>query len=91
MYRVNLERVTVANKYYRKVLNTTQHQQLVLMSLLPLEEIGMEIHPDTTQFIRIEHGHALAVIGGKRFYLKDGDAVVIPSQKWHNIINTSKE
>lgn len=89
-FKGNIEKLTVSNKFYRKVIHTNDKQQLVLMSLLPLEEIGMEIHEDTSQFIRIEKGKGLAIINDHRYLLKDGDAVVIPQGSYHNIINTSK-
>lgn len=89
--KVNIEKVTLLNKNYRKVVHTTNNMQLVVMSLESGEEIGMEIHKKTSQFIRIEEGVGLAIIKGKRFYLKDGDCVIIPPGFKHNIINTGKE
>jgi len=89
-FKGNIEEITLRNKMYRKVIHTTKHQQLVVMSLLPREEIGMEVHNDTSQFIRVEEGRGLAIINGNRYYLKDGDAVVIPHNAYHNIINTSE-
>lgn len=87
---VNIEKATLNNKNYRKVINTTPNQQLVLMSLKPNVEIGMEKHQKTTQFIRIESGKGLAIINGKKIKLQDGSIVVIPPNTLHNIINTSK-
>lgn len=78
------------NKYYRKVIFTTKQQQLVLMNLLPKEEIGMEKHNHTTQFIRVEKGSGIAIVGKKRFRLQDGSAVVIPAGKNHNILAGKK-
>lgn len=89
-FKGNIEKLTIKNNNYRKVINTTKHSQLVLMSLLPKEEIGEETHPHTTQFIRIEKGHASAHIKNKKYNLKDGDAIVIPPNSNHNIINIGK-
>lgn len=88
-YKVNIERETLNNDNYRKVLYTTGQEQLVLMSLKPNEEIGEEVHEDTTQFIRIESGTGKSVLNGKESDLEDGDCVVVPAGTKHNIINTS--
>lgn len=87
-YKTNIERKTRKNKYYRRVVFTTPQLQLVLMSLNKNEEIGREKHKRTTQFIRVEKGHAKAIIGRKTYLLKDGDAIIIPPNRYHNIINT---
>lgn len=89
-FKGNIEEITKKNKFYRKVICTTENQQLVAMSLLPLEEIGLEMHSDTSQFIKVEKGKGIAVINNNRYLLKDGDAVLVPSGLYHNIINTSK-
>lgn len=86
---VKLEEQTKTNTNFRKVLFTAAHSQLVLMSLKPSEDIGMEVHPDNDQFIRIDAGHGQAVIDGETFDLMDGSAVVIPAGSQHNIINLS--
>lgn len=90
-YHDNIEQLTINNRNYRQVLFTTNQKnfQLVLMSLLPGEEIGMENHPRTTQFIRVEKGHGLAIINGKEYPMKDGDVVVVPPNSDHNLINIS--
>lgn len=85
----NIEDLTVKNTNFRKVLYTAQHSQLVLMSLKPSEEIGMETHPDNDQFLRIEKGMGKAIIDGNEYDLSDGSAVVVPAGSKHNIINTS--
>lgn len=87
---MNIEKLTLKNKNYRKVIETTKTMQLVLMRLKPLEEIGSEIHTHTTQFIRIESGKCEAIVNGKKYKLRDNDYIIIPPNKKHNIINTSK-
>ena len=89
----DLNKMTIDNNNYRKVINTTSHQQLVLMSLKPKEEIGMEIHKKVDQFIRIEKGTALAIIGKenpKKYKLKKEYFITIPAGTYHNIINTGR-
>jgi len=88
MEKINIEKHTKENKYYRKVINTTKNIQVVLMSILPGEEIGLEKHKKTTQFIKIEKGKGVAYIEFKRYNLKAGDSIIIPPNKFHNIINT---
>lgn len=88
-FKTNIEKDTIKNKNFRKVLYTSKHSQLVLMSLRPKEEIGAETHPDNDQFIRFEGGRGRVEIDGNRYTVKDGDAVVIPAGAKHNVINTS--
>ncbi len=85
----NIEKLTLENDNFRKVLYTGKHSQLVLMSLIPNEEIGMEVHTDNDQFFRIEKGQGKAIIDGNEYELKDGSAVVVPAGAQHNIINVS--
>ncbi len=85
----NIEKDTLANENFRHVLYTGHHSQLVLMSLKPGEEIGMETHPDNDQFFRFEKGQGKCVIDGNESDLADGSAVVVPAGAEHNIINTS--
>lgn len=84
--RINIEKETLKNNNYRKVVYTTSNMQLVLMNLEPREEIGMEKHLDTSQFIRVEGGRGIAFIGKERHILSDGVAVIIPPKVKHNII-----
>ncbi len=90
----NIGEMTIENNNYRKVINTTKYQQLVLMSLKPKEEIGMEIHPKVDQFFRIEKGSALAIIGKdehqKKYLLKKEHFITIPAGTYHNIINIGR-
>lgn len=88
-YIGNIEKETLENENFRKVLNTTDKSQLVVMSLLPGEEIGMEVHPDIDQFIRIEKGEAKVILDGEETIIKDDFAVVIPAGTEHNVVNTS--
>ena len=84
----NIENLTKNNINFREVIATTANMQLVLMSLKPREDIGMEIHPYITQFIRIESGRGSAIINGKHMILHDGITVIIPLNTKHNVINT---
>lgn len=86
-YVNNLEKDTVENDNFRKVLNTTEKSQLVVMSLLPGEDIGEEVH-EVDQFIRIEEGKGKAILNGEEFDVEDDWAVVVPAGAMHNIINT---
>ncbi len=90
-YKENIEKLTVENTNFRKVLYTGKNLQLVLMSLKPGEDIGMEIHPDNDQFFRIDAGMGKAVIDGNEYELTDGDAVVVPAGAEHDIINVSAD
>ena len=75
----NIEKASIDNKAFRKVLYTGQHTQLVLMNLQPNEEIGLEIHPVTDQFLRIEQGMGKVVIDGQEHSVSDGDAIIVPA------------
>lgn len=86
----NIEKETLENNNFRKVLYTGKHSQLVLMSLKPLEDIGMEIHNDNDQFFRFEKGQGKCIIDGNEYILEDGVAIVVPAGAEHNIINTSE-
>lgn len=88
-FSTNIEKETLENGNFRKVLYTGKHSQLVLMSLQPNEEIGMEVHPDNDQFFRFEKGEGKCIIDGNEYPLSDGVAVVVPAGAQHNIINTS--
>jgi len=88
-FNTNIEKDTLANDNFRKVLYTGKHSQLVLMSLKPNEEIGMEVHEDNDQFFRFEKGSGKAIIDGNEYELSDGSVIIVPSGAEHNIINTS--
>ena len=86
----NIEKDTLDNNTFRKVLYTGKHIQLVLMSLKPKEEIGLETHSENDQFFRFEGGEGKCLIDGNEYLLEDGVAVIIPAGAEHNIINTSE-
>ncbi len=89
-FAAELEKEARANKDFRRVLYTAKHSQLVLMSLKPGEEIGMETHPDRDQFFRFESGEGTVVIDGAEHPVKDGSGIIVPAGAMHNVINTSK-
>ncbi len=86
-YIKNIETLTKENNFFRKVLYTAKHSQLVLMSLKPGEEIGEEVH-QLDQFLRVEEGAGQAVLNGVSTDISDGFAIVVPEGARHNIINT---
>ena len=85
----NIEYDTLENENFRKVLYTSKHSQLVLMSLKPKEEIGMEVHFDNDQFFRFESGMGKCVIDGHEYEVGDGVCIIVPAGSQHNVINTS--
>ena len=88
-YVTNIERDTLANEDFRRVLFTGPNTQLVLMTLRPGEEIGTERHEGHDQFIRVEAGTGVVRLNGEERKLEDGSAVVIPAGAQHNVVNTS--
>lgn len=90
-FSANIEKETIENHNFRKVLYTGKNSQLVLMSLKPGEEIGMETHEKNDQFFRCEEGEGKCVIDGNEYELEDGSAIVVPAGAEHNIINTSQD
>jgi mannose-6-phosphate isomerase-like protein (cupin superfamily) len=89
-FNANIEKETLENENFRKVLYTGRHSQLVLMSLLPKEEIGMETHTDNDQFFRFEKGNGKVIIDGNEYEVSDGSAIVVPAGAEHNVINVSE-
>lgn len=85
-YITNIEKDTIANENFRKVLYTDHNSQLVLMSLKPGEEIGEEIH-GVDQFLRVEQGNGVAILEGKSHDIADGSVIVVPAGTKHNVIN----
>lgn len=90
-YITNIEDKTEQNENFREVLFTGPHSQLVVMTLLPNEEIGMEIHENVDQFIRLEEGKGKAILDGEEHDIEEDFAIVIPAGVEHNIINTSSD
>lgn len=92
---VDIEEATLQNQNYRTALWTGNHLQLTLMSID--DDIGLEMHPDVDQFIRVEEGRGVALMGDSRDNLSyrqnvsDDDVILVPAGKWHNLINTGDE
>jgi len=89
-YTTNIEKDTLKNDNFRKVLYTGKHSQLVLMSLKPKQEIGMEVHKDNDQFFRFERGIGKCIIDGNEYALSDGTVIIVPAGAEHNVINISE-
>jgi mannose-6-phosphate isomerase-like protein (cupin superfamily) len=93
-FAINIKEATIRNDYFRTALWTGKHLQLTLMSIGVGEDIGLEIHPDLDQFIRIEEGQGIVKMGNRRDKLdyqcmvSDDYIFIIPAGKWHNLINT---
>ena len=88
-YKGNIEKATLENQDFRKVVYTAGHCQLVLMSLAPGVEIGEEIHADGDQFFRFEKGEGKVIVNDTQYQVVDGDNVIVPAGAKHNVINTS--
>ncbi|MDD4894829.1 MAG: cupin domain-containing protein [Candidatus Omnitrophica bacterium] len=88
-FKTNIEKDTLENRKFRKVLYTGKHSQLVLMNLGPKEEIGMETHTENDQFFRFEAGEGKVIIDGNEYEVGDGTAIIVPAGAKHNIINIS--
>lgn len=89
-YKENIEKLTIENENFRKVLYTGAHMQLVLMSLKPQEDIGLEVHTENDQFFRFEKGEGKVVVGETEYTVEDGDTVIVPAGTQHNVINISE-
>jgi mannose-6-phosphate isomerase-like protein (cupin superfamily) len=86
-----IEEQTLKNQYFRQVLFTGKHCQLVVMCLQPGEEIGNEVHPLVDQFFRIEKGDAKFILNGSEEHLvHENEAAIVPAGTYHNVMNTSK-
>ena len=89
-YFDSIEQETLKNTYFRKVLFTGKHLQLVVMCLQGGEEIGNEVHEHVDQFFRVDEGQAKFVLNNQEEHIVgDGDAAIVPAGTWHNVINTS--
>lgn len=88
-FSTNIEQKTKDNNFFRQVLYTAKNMQLVVMSLLPNEEIGTEVHSTTDQFFRVESGTGKVIMNGEETELKDGDVAIVTAGTEHNVVNTS--
>lgn len=94
---INIEKATLQNDNFRTAIWTGKHMQLTLMSIKPGEDIGLEMHPHLDQFLRIEQGQAVVMMGYNKDNLKFKKkvnkeyAIIVPAGTWHNIINVGKE
>ena len=88
-YVSDIEAKTLNNSFFREVLFTGKYAQLVVMSLGPNEEIGMEVHETVDQFFRVEKGQGKIIMNGEENEIKDGTAIIVPAGTNHNLINTS--
>jgi mannose-6-phosphate isomerase-like protein (cupin superfamily) len=88
-FKDNLENITLQNNSFRKVVYTGEHMQLVLMSLRPGEDIGLEVHEGGDQFFRFEEGSGKVIINETEYEVGSGDGVIVPAGAKHNVINTS--
>ena len=87
-----IEKQTLKNDYFRQVLFTGKHAQLVVMCLQPGEEIGNEVHDHVDQFFRVEEGEAKFILNGSEEHVVHAsDAAIVPAGTYHNVINTSKK
>lgn len=89
-YVTNIEKLSLENNNFRKVLYTDKNSQLVLMSLLAGEEIGEEVH-NVDQFLRVEKGTGTAILSDISHDIADGNVIIVPAGTKHNIINTGSE
>lgn len=90
-FKGNIEKETLDNNNFRKVLYTGGQLQLVLMTLKPGEEIGKEVHENNDQFFRFESGSGKCTIDENNYHVTEGDAILIPAGAKHNVINTGAE
>ena len=88
---INIEESSLSNPRFRFVIYTDQNIQVALMSLLPGQDIDMEIHQGVTQFVRVELGNGKAIIGNNEVDLSNGTAITIPPGTAHKIVNTSRD
>lgn len=88
-FNTNIEKETLDNNNFRKVLYSSKHSQLVLMSIAPGSEIGMEVHNENDQFFRFESGQGKVLIDGNEYEVGDGSAIVVPAGAEHNVVNAS--
>lgn len=90
-YVENIEKATLENTNFRKVVYTGQHAQVVLMCIEVGDEIGLETHPSTDQFLRVEKGIGKLTLDEKEYEISDGFAIVVPAGAKHNVVNISSD
>jgi len=90
-YKENIEKLTLENNNFRKVLYTGKYMQMVLMSLKPNEDISLEVHKDNDQFFRFESGEGQVIIDETSYAVGADDAVIVPAGSSHNVINKSNK
>ncbi len=87
-----IEKLTERNRFFRQVLFTGRHSQLVLMCLQPDEDIGNEVHDTVDQFFRVEEGSAKVILNGTEEHeVHEGDAFIVPAGTFHNVVNASRK
>lgn len=93
----NIEELTKANANFRTVVRVGAHSELTLMSIAPGSEIGLEVHEDIDQFLRVEAGKGRVQAGPSEHDLNESIdvqaewAFIVPAGTWHNVINTGSE
>ena len=93
---INIEQAALQNNYFRTALWTGEHLQVTLMVIKPCENIGLEIHPKIDQFLLIEQGQGIIMMGNSKDNLNfkksinKNCAIIIPAGTWHNLINTGR-
>ncbi len=90
-FKSNIEKDTLENENFRKVIYTGNKLQLVLMNLEVGEDIGKETHPNNDQFFRFESGTGTCIVDGHEYHVKEGDVILVPAGASHNVINTGKD
>ena len=85
----DIEKITLENDFFRKVIFTSDNLQLVVMSLLPGEDIGEEVHENVDQFFRLEEGEGKIIMDGQETEVEEDDVIIVPKGTRHNLINTS--
>jgi len=95
VFSTNIEKETIDNINYRKVLHTTNKMQLVVMNIPAKENISLEVHPEHDQFIKVEDGECIVIIYDSnkkvidKIHLSNGWSIIIPANTWHEVKNMS--
>jgi len=91
VFNQDVKKIALKNKNFRRVLSTAKNSQIVVMSLRPKEDIGMEVHKDVDQILIFLEGEGKAIVGGKTSKIKKDSVVHVPMGSWHNFVNTGKK